>query len=114
MPLMTIAEGSISHHFRPCLAERGNVWWLWCQLSPKDGIASQKTLVEWSSTSKRRLPKKWQTELTDQVTWCWRKMRTKPPQMQAGEGAVPAPAEQAAERGRDQQARERRSAGTCG
>ena len=78
---MTIADGSISHHLRPCAAERGKAWWLWCQLSPKDGIASQKTLVDWSSTSKRRLPKKWQTELTDQVTWCWRKMRTKPPQM---------------------------------
>ena len=43
---MSIADGSISHHFRPCAAERGNAWWLWCQLSPKDGIASQKTLVE--------------------------------------------------------------------
>ena len=37
-----------------------------------------------SSTGPRRrsggAPKKWQTELIDQVTWCCRKMRTKPPQ----------------------------------
>ena len=76
---ITHAVGSTSHQRSPCIAERGNAWWLWCQDSPKDSGASQNTLVEWSSTSKRREPKKWQTELIDQVTWCSRKMRTAPP-----------------------------------
>src|SRR5688572_19436300 len=65
---MTHAVGSTSHQRSPCIAERGKAWWLWCQDSPKDSGASQKTLVEWSSTSKRREPKKWQTELIDHVT----------------------------------------------
>src|SRR5215475_9226204 len=78
---ISICDGSISYHFRPCAAERGKAWWLWCQDSPKEGMASQKTLVDLSSMSKRREPKKWQIELTDQVTWCCRKMRTKPPQI---------------------------------
>src|SRR5215207_8289331 len=60
-------------------AERGNAWWLWCQDSPNDSSDSQKTLVEWSSTANRRVPKKWQTELIDQVTWWSRKIRTAPP-----------------------------------
>ena len=30
---------------------------------------SQATLVDWSSMSNRRRPKKWQIEFTDQVTW---------------------------------------------
>ena len=76
---ITQAVGSTSHQRRPCIAERGNAWWLWCQDSPNESGASQKTLVEWSSTSKRREPKKWQTELIDQVTWCSRKIRTAPP-----------------------------------
>jgi hypothetical protein len=42
---------------------------LWCHDSPSEGSASQKTLVEWSSTSKRRRPKKWQIELTDRSAW---------------------------------------------
>ena len=86
------ADGSISHQRRPCAAERGKAWWLWCHASPKESSASQKTLVEWSSTSKRRVPKKWQTELIDHVTWCSRKMRTRPPHSRpvsaAGERAV--------------------------
>ena len=73
------AVGSISQHRRPWTAERGNAWWLWCQDSPNESSESQKTLVEWSSTAKRRVPKKWQTELIDHVTWCSRKMRTAPP-----------------------------------
>ena len=31
---------------RPWNAERGNVWWLWCQDSPIESSESQKTLVE--------------------------------------------------------------------
>ena len=57
------ADGSSSQRPRPWRAERGNAWWLWCQDSPSDGSASHQTLVDWSSTSKRRRPKKWQTEL---------------------------------------------------
>src|ERR687887_883171 len=77
---ITSPEGSSSHARRPCEAERGNAWWLWCQASPSDGSASQRTLVEWSSIGKRRRPKKWQTELIDQVTWCRKNARTRPPQ----------------------------------
>ena len=53
---MTAADGSSSQARRPCAAERGKAWWLWCQASPSDGSASQKTFVEWSSTAKRRRP----------------------------------------------------------
>ena len=80
---MSIAERSTSHQRRPWRAERGKAWWLWCQASPSDGMASQSTFVDWSSMSKRRRPKKWQTELIDQVTWCCRKMRTRPPHSSA-------------------------------
>ena len=79
---MSHADGSRpdSAFDRPCCAERGNVWWLWCHASPKLGSASHHTFVEWSSTAKRRRPKKWQIELIDHVTWCSRKIRTRPPQ----------------------------------
>src|SRR5215216_2179211 len=60
-------------------AERGKAWWLWCHDSPNEGSASHATFVEWSSVSKRRLPRKWQTELTLHVMWCTRKIRTSPP-----------------------------------
>ena len=83
MSRITASDGSISYQRRPCAAERGNAWWLWCQDSPNERIESQKTLVEWSSMSNLRLPKKWQTEFTDQVTWCWKKMRAKPPHSSA-------------------------------
>ena len=46
MPVMIAAEGSISHFFIPCTAERGKAWWLLCQASPNEGRDSQKTLVE--------------------------------------------------------------------
>ena len=36
---------------------------------PATGSRARTTFVDWSSISKRRLPKKWQTELIDQVTW---------------------------------------------
>ena len=77
---MTRAEGSTSQRLRPCSAERGNAWWLWCHASPIEGIASQATLVDLSSISNRRRPKKWQIELIDQVTWCRKNARTRPPQ----------------------------------
>src|ERR1700754_1152576 len=67
MPRITQPVGSISQAFRPWKAERGNVWWLWCQDSPIESGASQKTLVEWSSTANRRGPKKWETEVADRV-----------------------------------------------
>src|SRR3954452_24208664 len=86
MSEISAAEMSTSHHFRPCLADRGNAWWLWCQDSPKDGSASQKTLVEWSSVAKRRRPKKWQTLLIDHVTWCSIDTRTRPPHSSAVSG----------------------------
>src|SRR6185312_12650266 len=63
----------------PWNADVGKAWWLWCHDSPSDGSASQKTLRDSSSVSKRRRPKKWQTELIDHVMWCSRKIRTKPP-----------------------------------
>jgi tRNA A-37 threonylcarbamoyl transferase component Bud32 len=43
------------------------------------GIASHHTFVDLSSVSKSRLPKKWQPELIDHVTWCSRKTRYRPP-----------------------------------
>ena len=78
---MMPAEMSSSHHFRPWTAERGKAWWLWCQDSPSENGASHQTLVDLSSMSKRRRPKMWQIEFTDQVTWWTKKMRTSPPQM---------------------------------
>src|ERR687893_800849 len=68
-----------SQRRRPCDAERGNAWWLWCHASPSEGSASQATLVDFSSVSKRRVPRKWHTELTLQVMWWTRKIRTRPP-----------------------------------
>ena len=46
IPRITHAVGSSSHERSPWNAERGNVWWLWCQDSPIDSSESQKTLVE--------------------------------------------------------------------
>ena len=57
-----------------------------------------ETLVEWSSMSKRRRPKKWQTELIDHVTWWTKKTRTRPPQSSPVSAPVSAPGDQAAER----------------
>ena len=82
---------STSHQRRPCVAERGNAWWLWCHDSPSDGIASQKTFVDSSSVWKRRRPKKWQIELIEKVTWWTRKMRTRPAQKSAWNPAISDP-----------------------
>ena len=69
-PLITSAEGSsaCSQRRSPWAAERGNAWWLWCQDSPNESSDSQATLVDWSSVSNRRVPRKWQTELTLHVS----------------------------------------------
>src|SRR6266851_324435 len=61
----------------PCRAQVGSEWCRLCQDSPKEGIASQATLRDLSRTSKSSLPKVWQTELIDQVTWCSRQIRTR-------------------------------------
>ena len=82
---------STSHQRRPWVAERGKAWWLWCQDSPSDGIASQNTLVDSSSVAKRRRPKKWQIELIEKVTWWTRKTRTRPAQKSAASPAASSP-----------------------
>jgi len=46
MPRIIQPVGSTSHQRSPWRAERGKVWWLWCQLSPNEGSASQNTFVE--------------------------------------------------------------------
>ena len=58
---------------------------------PRESSASQKTLVDLSSVSNRRWPKKWQTELIDQVMWCTKNTRTRPPQNRASSAAVSVP-----------------------
>ena len=59
-----------------------------CQDSPNEGMASQATFRDLSRTSKSSLPKVWQTELMDHVTWCSRQIRTR----LAQKNAVRAPA----------------------
>ncbi len=49
----------------PCSAEVGNAWWLLCQASPKVKNESQNRLRDSSFVPKRRLPKKWQSELIE-------------------------------------------------
>ena len=71
---------SSSHGLSPWNADEGNAWWLWCHDSPKEIHESHQTLRDSSLTRKRREPTKWQTELTDQVMWCSRKIRIRPPQ----------------------------------
>ena len=64
----------------------------------------------WSTcrrSSKRRRPKKWQTELMVQVMWCTKKTRTRPPQSSASSAAGERAGEREAERERDRQAQAR-------
>ena len=103
---MTPAEGSSSRRPMPCTAERGKAWWLWCHASPSVGRASQKTLVEWSSTSKRRRPRKWQTELIDHVTWWMKNTRTRPPQSRPVSAPVISPGDEVAGEGGGREARD--------
>ena len=53
---ITSADRSSSQRLRPCSAERGKAWWLWCHASPIDGRAIHHTLVDLSSISNRREP----------------------------------------------------------
>ena len=48
-PRISQPEGSSSYQRRPWKADCGKAWWLWCQASPSDGSASQKTFVDSSS-----------------------------------------------------------------
>ena len=78
-----VGSASRSQKRRPWNAEVGNAWWLWCHASPIESGASQNTLRDSSSMSNRLRPKKWHTELIDQVTWWSRNTRTKPPHRSA-------------------------------
>ena len=60
---ITSQDGSTGQRLMPCEAEVGKAWWLLCHDSPSVKGASQSRLREWSSVSKRRRPKKWQSEL---------------------------------------------------
>ena len=64
---------------------------MWCHDSPNDSTDSQATLVDLSVVSKRRRPKKWQTELMLHVTWWSRKIRTAPPHSRPSKPAVREP-----------------------
>src|SRR6185436_13536308 len=44
---------SISYQVKPCLAARGCAWWLLCQPSPKDNIATHQLFLESSVVSNR-------------------------------------------------------------
>src|ERR1017187_4872941 len=61
----------------PCRAQVGSAWCRLCQDSPKEAIASQETFRDLSRTSNSSLPKVWQMELIDQVTWCRKAIRTR-------------------------------------
>ena len=56
---------SICHHFSPWTDDVGNAWWLLCQDSPSDGIASHARLRDSSPVSKSRRPKTWHSELIE-------------------------------------------------
>src|SRR5271165_3572628 len=80
---MTRALGSSWPFSAPCRAQVGSAWCRLCQDSPKDAIASQDTFRDLSRTSNSSLPKVWQMELIDQVTWCSSAMRTRVAQKKA-------------------------------
>src|SRR6266581_2029394 len=85
---MTRALGSSCPRSAPCRAQVGSAWCRLCHDSPNDATASQATLRDLSRTTKSSLPKVWQIELIDQVTWCSRQIRTR----LAQKNAVSAPA----------------------
>src|SRR5580658_4630061 len=74
---MSRAPVSIWPRSTPCLAHVGSAWCRLCHDSPKDRIASQLTFLDLSLTSNSSLPKVWQIELMDQVTWCRNATRTR-------------------------------------
>src|SRR5258708_17471826 len=61
----------------PCLAHVGSAWCKLCHDSPNESTASQATFLDLSLASNSRLPKVWQIELIDQVTWCRNETRTR-------------------------------------
>src|SRR5215469_11161246 len=77
------AAVSICPRSAPCRAQVGSEWCRLCQDSPKDKIASQFTFRDLSLTSNSSLPKVWQIELMDQVTWCRNATRTRLAQKKA-------------------------------
>ncbi len=80
---MTRALGSSCPFRAPCRAQVGSAWCRLCQDSPNDAMASQATLRDLSRTSNSSLPKVWQMELIDQVTWCSSATRTRLAQKKA-------------------------------
>src|SRR3954470_24243969 len=84
---MTRAEMSIWPRSTPCRAQVGSAWCRLCQDSPKLKIASGQKFADRSREENGRSPIMWQIELTDQVTWCRKAMRTR----QDKKNAVSAP-----------------------
>ena len=80
---MTRALGSSWPFSAPCRAHVGSAWCRLCQDSPNDAMASHATLRDLSRTSNSSLPKVWQMELIDQVTWCSSAIRTRLAQKKA-------------------------------
>src|ERR1700685_3161478 len=80
---MTRALGSSWPFSAPCRAHVGSAWGRLSQDSPNDAMASHATLRDLSRTSNSSLPKVWQMELIDQVTWCSSAIRTRLAQKKA-------------------------------
>src|ERR1700728_4545499 len=74
---MSRAAVSICPLSTPCRAHVGSEWCRLCQDSPNDRIASQFTFRDLSLTSNSSLPKVWQVELMDEITWCRTSTRTR-------------------------------------
>src|SRR5579863_703491 len=62
----------------PWRADVGYAWWRLCHDSPMESTASAATLRLSSVVVKGRRPTMWQIELTPQVTWWSRAIRTRP------------------------------------
>src|SRR5690606_25890763 len=82
-PWMIRALMSTCPFSTPCRAHVGSEWCRLCHDSPSDGIASHHTLRDLSRTSNSSLPKVWQIELIDHVTWWTSVIRTSPAQNSA-------------------------------
>src|ERR1700745_3438277 len=91
---MSRAAMSICPLSTPWRAHVGAAWCRLCQDSPNARIASQLTFRDLSLTSNSALPKVWQIELIDQVTWCRNATRTRVAQ----KNAVTAPCQDQAQR----------------
>ena len=106
---MTRALGSSWPFSAPCRAQVGSAWCRLCQDSPKDAMASQATLRDLSRTSNSSLPKVWQIELIDQVTWCSSAIADQAGPEEGGQRAVPGhPPQPADQRGEQQRDRHQR------